>query len=179
MSSPSLLVISVNVQCFLEKKKPIIDINTVVRSIVYFSNAYATQNRSNRLVILAQLKDTVEIIFPSQDIVILPPSLDSTLIPIQQELSKIITQKLVAVLLDAEKRNESQNNSATNSDVDKATSIAFSKSLCLINRHQAQFPGLLSRILILQFAEDLPLNYNSLMNAVFRYGLSFPASSSF
>ena len=95
-------------------------------------------------------------------------------IPVLHKLGSALQERLRQfVSSERDFRNNClRGNDSSDNDQDAAQqsllSRAFSQALCIISR-QTQAAELQPRILVFQFGKDKAINYNSLMNSVFRY----------
>ena len=98
------------------------------------------------------------------------PQRTDTFVPNYHNLSVTLVDQLHKLLEEEAKQTGEAPNKESESNC--FISKAFSTALCVINR-QTRSCALQPRVLVIQFGKDRPINYNSMMNSIFRLVRSY------
>lgn len=171
-SSPSFLAVLIDCDSLLSylslrasttrSDGGVVNINSILQSIVVYIHTFAILHRENHLVVLAHGLSGVHAVLPdltsqSSDPLDFIPWLPSIGDQFMMKMAKVIDMEKL-MLTSVHSGAEPKRNLAA----------AMSTALAII-RQRKSTSSLQARILALQFDKDHPQNYNAVMNCVFRY----------
>jgi len=141
-----------------------IQIDDVIRSIIFFISSYCLLHRYNQVVIIANHPNGPRLLYPRRDNDDDDDD-DSNnnidgFIPVMHILPSIITQGILSTCQDIE--------TLTADNMKKSSlSQCLSLSLCIISKQLKKLSKLQPRILICQATKDNSTTYNAVMNSIF------------
>lgn len=138
----------------------IIQLDEMIRSIIFFTSSYCLLHRYNQLVIIANHPNGPRILYPRRNDNSNDNSNNDTFIPVMHILPTIITEGILSSCRDIE--------SLIADNIKKsALSQCLSLSLCIISKQLKKISKLQPRILICQATKDDSTTYNAVMNSIF------------
>ncbi len=171
---PSLLVIVIDLESLLiglkmqDFQRGNLDMNFLVSSLAAFVTSFSLMNRNNRLCILSFTSFGVDFIFPSK----FSLSQHNGVLnfkPCLHELYNVLSETIPLLIGEFLKKECAITESVKSSLRDiSLLSTTLSMAMTLVHRQRQMYSNLESRILILQFDKEVPQNYNSVMNCIFR-----------
>lgn len=124
----------------------------VLGALAVFSSSLALIHRGNWISIVCVTSNGAFFCFPRSS---------GDFAPVLHELGRDVTTALREAVVT---QLQYQTNNETSTPQRSAISQAFSLALSVLNRHK----DMQSRILVVQFDRDRSLNYNAVMNCIFR-----------
>lgn len=150
------------VGCIGKRQKSENDLLQVIQQLSLFCTSYALMHRENRLMFLVYDNIEVTFIYPSRQLASLSVDIDHNFIPSLSQITPAIMDGMINLLNNRSVKQESPLPFSGRG----LLSSALSNALTTINRMN-QSCSLQNRLLCLQFDQDRPQNYNSVMNAIF------------